>query len=453
MIDAARGRGGFPESAEAVWQAALAAVDPWRLVRDSVERRGDVLRIKDKEFDLGAAANVYLIAFGKAAAAMGEALAEILDEKLTSGLVVVPWPVGGERSRLEYLEAAHPVPDARSVEAARRALEIAGRAGEKDLVFVCISGGGSALLALPPAGLTLDKKRRLTEDLLKAGATIQELNVVRKHLSDIKGGRLAKAAAPAAVVTLAISDVVGDDMGTIASGPAHADPSTYADARAILECYGLWDGASALVRARIEDGERGLAPETLKAGDPAFDRVASFVIGSNMTALRAAKHEAEKLGFEAIFLSSSDTGEARTTARGYAAFLAELACSASQLPRPLCLLAGGELTVTVKGRGRGGRNSEFVLASIVEMEKAEVEGLDWLIASIGTDGIDGPTDAAGAWADPRTVRTARALGLNPAEYLDDNDAYGFFKQTGNLVVTGPTGTNVMDLRIFLLRAA
>ena len=172
-----------------------------------------------------------------------------------------------------------------------------------------------------------------------------------------------------------------------------------------------------------------------------------------MTALRAAKHEAEKRGFEPIFLSSSDGGEARRTAAGYAAFLAELACSASALPRPLCLLAGGELTVTVKGRGKGGRNTEFVLASLVDMEKAEVEGLDWLILSLGTDGIDGPTDAAGAWADPRTIKTARALALNPAEYLDDNDSYSFFKQTGNLIVTGPTGTNVMDLRVFLLRAA
>ncbi|MEN6559394.1 MAG: glycerate kinase [Acidobacteriota bacterium] len=453
MIDPIRGRGGFPEDAEAIWRAALESVDPWRLVRESVARQGEILRIRDKEFDLGAAENVYIISFGKAAAAMGEALAGILDEKLTAGLVVVPWPAGQEASRLEYLEAAHPIPDARSVEAARRALEFAARAGERDIVFVCISGGGSSLLALPPEGIALEKKRKLTEDLLRAGATIQEINVVRKHLSEIKGGQLARAAFPAAVVTLAISDVVGDDLGTIASGPTHWDNSTFADARAVLERCGLWDGASAMVRARIEDGERGRVPETLKERDPAFDRVSSFVIGDNMTALRAAKHEAEKLGFEAVFLSAGDGGEARKTAAGYAAFLAELACSASSLPRPLCLLAGGELTVTVKGRGRGGRNMEFVLASLADLEKAGVEGLDWLILSIGTDGIDGPTDAAGAWADPRTVRTARALGLNPAEYLDDNDSYGFFKQTGSLIVTGPTGTNVMDLRVFLLRAA
>ncbi|HDT13054.1 MAG TPA: glycerate kinase [Candidatus Aminicenantes bacterium] len=453
MTDHTRGKGGFPEDAEAIWRAALAAVDPWNLVRAGVDRRGDVIRVQDREYDLSAYERVFIISFGKAGAAMGEALAEILDERLTSGLVVVPWPVGQEASRLEYLEAAHPVPDARSVEAARRVIEVAERAGEKDLLFVCISGGGSSLLTLPAESVALDKKRRLTEDLLRAGATINELNVVRKHLSGIKGGQLARAAYPATVVTLAISDVVGDDLGTIASGPTHWDASTFADARSILECYGLWDGASALVRARIEDGQAGRVPETLKEGDPVFGRVATLVVGDNMTALRAAKHEAEKRGFEAIFLSSSDSGEARRTAAGYAAFVTELACSASSLPRPLCLLAGGELTVTVKGRGRGGRNTEFVLAAIVDLDKAGISGLDWLILSLGTDGIDGPTDAAGAWADPKTIRTARALGLNPADYLEDNDSYGFFKQTGNLIVTGPTGTNVMDLRLFLLRAA
>jgi glycerate 2-kinase len=453
MIDPGKGRGGLSTDAEAIWQAALAAVDPWRLVRENVERQGDVLRIQGREFDLSAFERVFVISFGKAAAAMGEALAEILDERLTGGLVVVPWPVGQGSSRLEYIEASHPVPDAGSVEAARRALELATQAGEKDLLLIGISGGGSSVLALPAEGIALDKKRRLTEDLLRAGATIQELNVVRKHLSGIKGGQLARAAFPATTVTLVISDVVANDLGTIASGPTYWDPSTYAEARAILECYGLWDSASAMVRARIEDGESGRAPETLKKGDPVFERVSTFIVGDNMTALRAAKHEAEKRGFEPIFLSSSDSGEARRTAAGYSAFLAEMACSAPNLPRPLCLLAGGELTVTVKGRGRGGRNTEFVLAALVEMEKAGVEGLDWLILSLGTDGIDGPTDAAGAWADVRTVRSARALGLNPSEYLDDNDSYGFFKQTGNLIMTGPTGTNVMDLRVFLLRAA
>jgi glycerate-2-kinase len=220
MADHVRGKGGFPDDAEAIWRAALAAVDPWSLVRESVERQGDIVRIRGSEFDLGAYEHVSIVSFGKAAAAMGEALAAVLDERLTSGLVVVPWPVGKEQSRLEYIEASHPVPDSRSVEAGRRVLEIAAKAGEKDILFVCISGGGSSLLTVPAEGITLDKKRRLTEDLLRAGATIQELNVVRKHLSGIKGGQLARAAFPATVVALVISDVIGDDLGTIASGPA-----------------------------------------------------------------------------------------------------------------------------------------------------------------------------------------------------------------------------------------
>jgi glycerate 2-kinase len=443
----------FAEAAEGIWRAAIEAVDPWRLVRETVVREGDHIRIRGEEFDLAAFDNVFVVSFGKAASAMGEALAAILDDRLTSGLAVVAGPVPKAATRLEHIEASHPVPDSLSVEAGRRVLEIATRAGERDLLFVCISGGGSALLALPAEGIALEKMRRLTDDLMRAGATIQELNVVRKHLSAIKGGRLARAAYPATVVTLTISDVVGDDPGTIASGPTHWDASTFAEGRAILESYGLWDSASAMVRARFEEGERGLVEETLKEGDPAFERVHAFMIGDNMTALRAAKREGEKRGFEPIFLSSSDSGEARVTAAGYAAFLAELACSAAQLPRPLCLLASGELTVTVKGRGKGGRNTEFVLAVLAEMIKAKVEGLEWLVLSLGTDGIDGPTDAAGAWADVRTVRTAEALGLDPAAYLDDNDSYYFFKQTGNLIVTGPTGTNVMDLRVFLLRAA
>ncbi len=453
MSDQARRRGGFVVAADAIWRSALAAVDPWRLVRESVVREGDILRIKGEDFDLAARDRVFLISFGKAASAMAEALAGILDERLTSGLVVVPGPVDKVDPRLEYIEASHPIPDARSVEAARRALEIAGKAGERDLVFVCISGGGSSLLALPAEGITLEKKRRLTDDLLRAGATIGELNVVRKHLSAVKGGRLAKAAFPAAVVTLVLSDVVGNDLGTIASGPTHWDSSTFAEAREVLERYGLWEPAPAMVRARLEEGARGLVEESLKEGDPVFARVRGFVIGDIMAALRAAKFEAEKRGFEAVFLSSSDSGEARRVAGSYAAFLAELACSAVSLPRPLCLLAGGELTVTVKGKGRGGRNTEFVLASLVEMARIGVEGLDWLILSLGTDGTDGPTDAAGAWADVSTSGRGRTLGLDPAGYLDDNDSYSFFKQTGNLIMTGPTGTNVMDLRVFLLRAA
>jgi glycerate-2-kinase len=483
------------DAARAVYEAALGAVMPRRLVKASVVRDGNTLRIVGETFDLASFENVRLMAFGKGAADMAEALAVTLGERLTGGLVIVPGPsvrIGGaegkareERTtaslgddarrdpRLEYVVASHPLPDERSVKAARRALDLASKAGEKGLVVFCISGGASSLLCLPADGISLDEKKRVTGGLLRAGASIKELNVVRKHLSRVKGGRLAKAASPAKVINLIISDVNGDDLETIASGPTHWDSSTFAEARGVLEKYGLWASAPASVRTLVEKGLSGDEPETLKSGDAVFENVHTFVIGNNLTALRGARREAERLGFEPFVLTSSDEGEARKAARDYVAFIASLACSMSAAPKPRCLLAGGELTVSVKGKGTGGRNMEFVLAALVEMREeglgqafcgtceltpegggqGGVRPFEWLTLSIGTDGIDGPTDAAGAWADPSTLERARELGLEPERYLDDNDSYSFFKKTGNLIVTGPTGTNVCDIRIFLLRPA
>ena len=466
---------GLFDAARAISEAALWAVEPGRLVKANVLREGDGLRVLGERFELASFDNVWLIAFGKAAAGMAEALADVLDDRLTAGLVVAP-PSGTEGAitrdyRLHYLDAAHPLPDERSVEAARRALDMAAKAGPNDLVLVCVSGGGSSLLCLPAAGVALDEKRAVTEGLLRAGADVRELNVVRKHLSGIKGGRLAQAAAPATVVSLLVSDVNGDDPGTIASGPAHWDGSTYADARDILTRYRLWEVSPDAVRMLIEAGLRGEAPETPKSDDPVFGRVHSFVIGNNLTALRGARREAESLGFEPFILTSTDEGEARQAAKDYVAFVAGLACSTSAAPRPVCLLAGGELTVSVKGRGTGGRNMEFVLAALAEMRREGLGGVfcgtcavpeqgggqagsrpfDWLIMSLGTDGVDGPTDAAGAWADDTTLERARELGHDLDAALTENDSYPFFAKTGNLVLTGPTGTNVCDVRIFLIR--
>jgi glycerate 2-kinase len=465
------------DAARSMSEAALWAVEPGRLVKASVLREGETLKVLGESFDLAAYDNIWLIAFGKAAAGMAEALADVLDDRLTAGVVVTP-PTGtvGDITRdyrLHYLEAAHPLPDERSAEAARRTLDMASKAGANDLILVCASGGASSLLCLPAEGVTLDEKKEVTQALLKSGATICELNVVRKHLSAIKGGRLALAATPASVVNLLVSDVNGDDPATIASGPTYWDGSTYADARDILTRYRLWEVSPDAVRMLIEAGLRGDAPETPKSGDPAFARVQTFVIGNNLTALRGARREAERLGFEPFILTSSDEGEARQAARDYVAFIAGLACSTSAAPKPVCLLAGGELTVSVKGRGKGGRNMEFVLAALVEIRKEGLGGtfcgtcalpeegagqagnrpFDWLILSLGTDGIDGPTDAAGAWADAATLERVRELELDPAEALDANDSYPFFEKTGNLLITGPTGTNVCDVRIFLIRPA
>ena len=478
------------DDARAIYETALGAVDPARLVRANVSLEGDGLRILGETFDLGGFENVYVLAFGKAAAAMAAGIGEALGDRLSGGLVVSPSPGGveggperepdtrhtqrpaapGRVARLEEIKASHPLPDNASVEAARRALDLAEGAGEKDLVILAISGGGSALLCLPAEGISLDEKKAVTLRLLRAGASIGELNVVRKHLSGIKGGRLAKAAFPAMVISLVISDVVGDDLESIASGPAHWDSSTFADARDVLSKYGLWDSSPPSARTHIERGMRGEEPETLKSDDPVFEGVHEFVIGNNLTALRGARREAERRGFEPFILTSEDEGEARAAARSYVAFMASLACSMSGGPKPLCLLAGGELTVSVTGKGTGGRNMEFVLAALVEMRKESIGPsfcgtcapsgdrgglagnlpLDWLALSLGTDGIDGPTDAAGAWADAATFDRARGLGLDPEKFLDENDSHSFFEKTGNLIVTGPTGTNVCDVRVFLI---
>ena len=321
-----------------------------------------------------------------------------------------------------------------------------------------MSGGGSAQACLPAEGLTLADKRHVTDSLLRAGASIVELNTVRKHLSRFKGGHLAQAAYPATVLNLVLSDVRGNDLGTIASGPTHWDSSTYAQARAVLQKYRLWATASPSVRRVIEAGVKGRTADTLKKGSRVFRGVESFILGDIRTALAAAAKRARELGFEVRILTSSDQGEAREAARDYAALLQAIVNAGNRTGRPLGLLAGGELTVTVRGRGKGGRNSEFALAFLLEMMKmppvksAGIAGRrpSWLAASLGTDGLDGPTDAAGAWVSNKITARAGRLGLDPQAYLDRNDSYSFFKKAGSLIRTGPTGTNVMDLRLFLM---
>ncbi|MDH4195980.1 MAG: DUF4147 domain-containing protein [Candidatus Aminicenantes bacterium] len=469
---------GLRDAAERIYRSALAAVEPGRLVCSAVQRDGASLVVRDRTLDLDAFDHIYVISFGKAAVPMAAALAEILGERLTEGLTVEPAvgeagpsaaaPATAYGGRIRTLAASHPLPDERSVAAGRAVLELAGRAGARNLVFVCVSGGGSALLSVPAPGLTIEDKRAVTSRLLAVGATIGEINAVRKHLSAIKGGRLAAALAPATFVSLVISDVVGNDPATIASGPTAGDGSTFAAAKAVLEKYELWSAAPPAVRARIDAGLDGRAAETVRPDDSVFSHASYFIIGDNLAALEAARVEAENLGFESLILTSADEGEARDTARRYLAFLETFLCSLAQ---PLCFLAGGELTVTVRGRGQGGRNMEFVLAAVAEMERGGASAAlaqpcreksdeacafgrpapDWLILSLGTDGRDGTTDAAGAWAGPAVVAEARRLALRPEDFLNENDSFGYFSRAGGVITTGPTGTNVMDLRLFLLQ--
>jgi hydroxypyruvate reductase len=318
--------------------------------------------------------------------------------------------------------------------------------GAEDLVLVLISGGGSALTPAPVEGISLVEKQALTKALLACGADIREMNMLRKHISLIKGGQLARAAAPARVFTLILSDIVGDQLDAIASGPTVPDPTTYGDALGILDKYRIRQEIPASIRTHLESGAAGKVPETPKPTDPLFGRVKSLMVASNIQALEAAKMEAQRLGLVPMILSSFIEGETREIARMHAALALEVRASGNPIKPPMCFITGGETTVTLKGKGKGGRNQEFSLAAALD-----IAGLsDVVVLSAGTDGTDGPTDAAGAIADGETVKRAIAAGLKPRAALDGNDAYPFFERLGDLIITGPTRTNVMDVRLVLV---
>jgi glycerate 2-kinase len=428
--------------ARAIFDAALAAADPSR----AVERH--LARIDFSRFQ-----NIYVLGAGKAGASMARACEHALkwdrppglSVPAGTGLVNVKYGHTTGLRRIELNECGHPEPDERGMNGAERIAALAAQAQRDDLVLCLISGGASALLPLPAPPVTLEEKRELTQLLLAAGADIHEMNVVRKHLSCIKGGELARLAAPAQVESLLLSDVVGDNLDVIGSGPTAPDASTFADAAAVLKRYGIWRRAPKAVRVRIERGLRSEIPETPKPGDAAFRRVRNTVIGSNRLALTAARDRARELGYRTLILSSEIVGETREIARMHAAILREAAHTGHPVKPPACVISGGETTVTLKGDGRnglGGRNQEFALAAAIDLA-----GLpNAVVFSAGTDGTDGPTDAAGAMADGST------LARNPEarRYLDNHDSYRYFESIGDLVKTGPTHTNVMDVRIMLL---
>jgi hydroxypyruvate reductase len=360
--------------------------------------------------------------------------------------VVVPH---GQETSLEHIEihgAAHPVPDAAGVAAGRAVLASLAGLDEAALVVCLISGGGSALLVCPADGISLQDLQATNEALLACGASIVEINALRKHLSAVKGGQLARAAAPARVITLILSDVVGDPLDAIASGPTAPDSSSFTDCAAIVRRYGLQERLPAAVRERLRAGETGEIPETPSAGDALFDRVTNLLVANNDRAVRAAAAAAEACGYRPMVLSTTIEGETRDVARMHAAMAREVRASGRPCAPPCCLLSGGETTVTLRGDGRGGRNQEFVLAAALDI--AGLEGVT--VCSVGTDGIDGNSDAAGAVADGASLARARAAGLDARALLDDNDSNAFFAALDDLLVTGPTDTNVMDLRLVLI---
>jgi hydroxypyruvate reductase len=389
---------------------------------------------------------VYVVGFGKAAAPMAQALEEMLGDRVTGGIVVVK---EGHHLHLEHIrviEAAHPIPDAHGLEGAKEIVRLLEPLGEGDLVLCPISGGGSALFPLPVEGVSLEEKGATTQALMDAGATIHEMNAVRKHLSRGKGGQLSRAAYPATLVSLVLSDVVGDDPDTIASGPTVPDGTTFADCMEIVERRGIRNRLPASVLGYLERGAAGSFPETPKADDPIFERTHFVLVGNNSLALSAAAGSAEARGYRTLILSSSIEGETREVAQVHTAIAREIRASGHPVPPPACILSGGETTVTIRGQGKGGRNQEFVLAACLGLAGLR----DVVLLSAGTDGTDGPTDAAGAIADGSMLERAKAQGLNPLAALSENDAYPFCQKLGDLLITGPTRTNVMDVRILLV---
>jgi len=415
----------------AIFQAALHAANPAEAVAGRLARE-----------DLGRYRNIYVVGAGKAGAAMARAAERVLRRRIARGLLNVKYGHVAGLRRIDLNECGHPVPDQRGVEGARRIAAIASGAGPDDLLLCLISGGASALLPLPSDPITLDEKQEVTKLLLACGASIHEINTVRKHISQIKGGQLARLASPAHVLSLLLSDVIGDDLDVIGSGPTAPDASTFARARAILEKYGIFARVPASVRERVERGARGEIPETPKQGDPLFTRVRNVVIGSNRLAVDAATVHARHLGFRTLVLSTFVEGETREIARMHAAVAKEIVHAGRPLKPPACVITGGETTVTLRGDGLGGRNQEFVLSAAIDIAALP----NVVVLSAGTDGSDGPTDAAGAIADGHT------LARNPRapEFLARNDSYRYFEGLGDLIVTGPTGTNVMDVRLILV---
>jgi hydroxypyruvate reductase len=423
-------------------RTALAAVEPGQAVRAALLVDGTSLLLDGRRYDLDGYRRAVVVGAGKASAPMAAAVEDVLSDRLpVEGSVTVRYGHAVPTRQVAIREASHPVPDTACVESTRAIVQLLAGADERDLVICVLSGGGSALLMLPVDGVSLADMQATTDALLRSGASINEINVVRKHLDQVKGGGLARLAAPATMITLVLSDVVGNPLDAIASGPTVPDTSTFADAGAVFDRYGLWQKVPAAVRGHLEAGLAGLIADTPRAGDPLFDRTQTTVVGSNLVACRAAAGAGEELGLRTLLLSTFIEGEAREVGRVLAGILREIDASGNPLPRPCVVIAGGETTVTVRGQGHGGRNLELALAAAFGLRGLE----DVLLASIGTDGNDGPTDAAGAFVSGSTIARAARAGLNPATFLAENDSYSFFDRLGDLIRTGPTNTNVNDI--------
>lgn len=431
--------------ARQIFDAAIKASDPRQCVLDALHLDSDKLIIADHSFELARFTEILVVGAGKATPAMASAVEERLGD-MVQGHINTKY---GHKIPLEFIEtteAGHPLPDESGVAGTQSMLDMAARADSSTLLLCLFSGGGSALMPSPVPEISLVEKQRTTQELLSCGATIDEINAIRKHLSNVKGGKLAKKAVPATTVALMISDVIGDRLDTIASGPTYPDSTSFADCIEIIKHYGLSSKIPTSVYDYIESGRRGKVPDTPNKAEKYFQSGLNLVVGNNTLALSAAETKARELGYEPLVLSSRIAGETRDVAGVHTAIAEEIANSGKPVKPPACIISGGETTVTIKGSGKGGRNQEFaMIASLL------LDGSDRItVLSGGTDGTDGPTDAAGAICDGNTVTRARGLGLEPKNFMRDNDSYHLFEPLGDLLITGPTGTNVMDLRLVLV---
>jgi hydroxypyruvate reductase len=433
------------QSAQVIWEASLNAASPATCIRRLVRAEDNVLFIAGQQVERRG--KLVVIGAGKASARMAQVIEEIIGSHITGGLVVTKHGHSLPLQRIELVEAGHPIPDAAGHRAAIDTRKLLDGLTAEDVVLCLISGGASALWTAPAEGITLEEIQEVTSMLLRAGATIREMNAVRKHLSAIAGGQLANWAAPAHVISLIISDVIGDPIDFIGSGPTDPDTTSFSDASAIIQKYGI--EVPDAVRQRIEQGARGQIPETPKPGDPVFKKVSNHIIANNRLLVDAAAAKARELNFNTLILGTEVEGEAKEIGGFFAALAREIGRSGNPVKPPACILAAGETIVTVHGHGSGGRNQEMALAWAISIA-ARAGSAPACFASVASDGTDGPTTAAGGIVDHFTCSRGIELGLIPLKYLQANDSSNFLKATGDLIVTGPTQTNLMDLQILLV---
>jgi hydroxypyruvate reductase len=429
-----------------IMAAGLDAVDPSKAVERYMQREDDRIMIGHQVYDLDSFDRVLLVGFGKASIPMGDTASQILEDILWEGIIISKTILTRNNPRLPVFEGSHPIPSQRSIDGTQKMVDLLSTTTENDLVICLISGGGSALLTLPSEGISLDDLQALTKLLLECGATINEINCLRKHISQVKGGQLARIAAPARIATLILSDVVGDPLDVIASGPTVPDPTSYANALGILMKFGIEAQTPDSILDHLKFGMLGEIQETPKAGDPIFAQTQNVIIGNNYLAAKAAIEQAKAEGFNTLLLTTSLQGEARVAGQMMASVIKQVVISGDPIPRPACIIAGGETTVTIQGDGRGGRNQELALAAVSDLaDLPEV-----MLISLATDGEDGPTNAAGAVVTGDTLQQARIMNQNPLEYLSRNDAYHFFDPLGDLLKPNATQTNVNDLTFLLI---